>query len=199
MMNIKRDTELLFEISAFRHLDRAWKHFFGQDVANNSEHTFRVAWIALTISGYHKEVDTGRVLKMALVHDLVESRCGDTNYLSRQYVEQKEAMAADDIFDRTVHASEMRELIDEYKKRETIESRIVKDADNLDADIELKELESRGDALGRDWHKERKEMVYPKLYTEVARRFWDEIAGSDPHGWHRNSPRNRFRGGDWKK
>ncbi len=199
MKNIKRDTELLFEISAFRRLDRIWKQFFGPDVANNSEHTFRVAWIALTIAGYEKGIDTGKLLKMALVHDLVESRCGDTHYLSRQYVEQKEEMAADDIFEDTVHFSEMKDLISEYEKRETLESRIVKDADNLDVNIELKELESKGDALGKEWLKERKEKVYPKLHTDTARRFWDEIAKSDPHGWHRNSARNRFRGGDWKK
>ncbi len=198
MKNIKRDVELIFEVSAFRRLDRAWKQFLGPDVANNSEHTFRVAWIALIIAGHEKNVNMEKLLKMALVHDLPESRCGDTHYLSRQYVKQNESLAMDDIFSDTIHESEMKNLMIEYKERKTIESKIIKDADNIDANIELKEFESKGEVLAKIWREDRQKKVYPKLYTETARLLWDKIDVSEPYEWHSNSDRNRFQSGDWK-
>lgn len=197
--NIKRDIELLFEVGAFRFIDRAWKQFLNPDVANNAEHTFRTLWIALTIAKYEKNVDTGKLLKMALVHDIPESRCGDAHYLSRQYVEQDEMMAIEDVFEKTIYGSDMKELMVEYKERQSIESKIVKDADNIDVELELKELEFKGHSLGKIWEKGRQERVYPSLYTKTARLLWDEIKNSNPHNWHLNSNNNRFRGGDWKK
>ena len=196
---IKRDIELLFEVGVFRHLDRVWKQFLNPNVANCSEHTFRVVWVASTIAKYEKNVDTEKLLKMALLHDLPESRCGDVHYLSRQYVERKEMEAIDDMFGGTSHGSEMGDLIREYEDRKTIESKIVKDADNIDVELELRELKFSGHSLGGVWTENRKKMVYPKLYSKTARLFWDEIHKANPHDWHLNSPKNRFAGGDWKK
>ena len=137
---IKREVELLFELGVFRHLDRVWKQFLNPNVANCSEHTFRVVWVAITIAKYEKNVDTKKLLKMALLHDLPESRCGDVHYLSRQYVERKEADAVKDMFEGTAHQAEMVRLINEYEDRKSIESKIIKDADNLDVELELMEL-----------------------------------------------------------
>ena len=169
------------------------------DVANNTEHTFRVLWIALSIAKYEENINFEKLLKMALVHDIPESRCGDAHYLSRQYIKQDEIMAIKDIFDKTIYGSEMEELMIEYKDRKSIESKIVKDADNIDVNLELKELEFKGHSLGKIWEEDREEMVYLSLYTETARLFWDEIKTTNPHNWHTKSNRNRFKGGDWKK
>ncbi|MEX1014956.1 MAG: HD domain-containing protein [Candidatus Paceibacterota bacterium] len=197
--NISKDVDLLFEISAFRNLDRTWKQFLNPDVANNSEHSFRVAWIALTLARYEEDLNEEKIIKMALAHDLSESRCGDVHYLSRQYVERNEKLAIEDMFEGTSHMIEIKSLIDEYEKRESKESRIVKDADNLDVQIELRELEFKGHSMGEIFNKDRKENVYSKLFTDTARKFWDKICESDPHNWHVNSKRNRHNAGDWKK
>lgn len=53
--SMARDIELLFELGAFRHLDRVWKQFLNPDVANCAEHSFRVSWVALTLARYEKE------------------------------------------------------------------------------------------------------------------------------------------------
>lgn len=197
-MSLKRDIELLFEIGTFRHLDRVWKQFLDPSVANNTEHTFRVAWIALTIARYEKTGDHEKILKMALLHDLDETRCGDVHYLSRQYVVRKTKEAIEDIFAETVHSEEMKGLFDEYEKRESVESKIVKDADNVDVEFELREQRAKGHSIGDILQKDRDAMLYPKLFTATAKKLWDEIKKSDPHDWHLTSPKNRFRGGDWK-
>ena len=166
--------------------------------ANNAEHTLRVIWIALTLTKYEKISSHEKILKMALVHDLSESRCGDVDYVSRQYTGRGENMAIEDTMKETIHDKEMVDIWKEYEKRESIEAKIVKDADNLDVELELKELKERGNSLGGIWKESRRKMVYPKLYTESAKKFWDEIEPSNPHDWHLKG-KNRFNDGDWKK
>ncbi len=197
-MSIKRDTELLYEIGCFRFVNRTWKRFLNADVANNAEHSFRVAWIALTLANYEKGANREKLLKMALVHDLPESRSVDVDYLSRQYVDRREEEAVKDTFKDTALEEEMIGIWKEYEKRECAEAKIVKDADNLDVEMELREQRSQGHSLGSIWEKNREQLVCSRLYTEAAKKFWREINDSNPHNWHLNG-KNRFKSGDWKK
>jgi len=196
--NYKRDIELLFEVSCMRHIQRSWKRFFNPDVANNTEHTMRVIWIALLLSEYENTGNKEKIFKIALIHDLTESRTGDVDYLSRQYVERKESEAIDDILKNTIFEKEYKKLWHEYEKKENIEAKIVKDADNLDVELELAEQKARGHSLGLIWNKQRKKIVHPKLYTKSAKILWDKISKAKVHDWHLNT-NNRFKGGDWKR
>ncbi len=199
-MSIKRDLEFLFEVGCFRFIDRMWKRFLNPDFANNTEHSFRVAFIALMLSKYEKvKIDEGKLLKMALMHDLAESRTGDVDYLARQYVVRNEKLGFADIVEDTIFESELLELLEEYEKRESFESKLVKDADTLDIDLELKEQESRGFSIVKLWTKHRKQNVAPKIFTNSAKKLFKEIYKTNPHDWHNKSKRNRVLGGDWKK
>lgn len=193
----KRDIELLFEIGCLRYMPRSWKRFFNPDVANNSEHTLRVVWIAWLLSEYEGMGNKEKILKMALMHDLAESRTGDVDYLSRQYVEQKEAKAIGDITKNTIFEKELLTLWNEYEKRKTFEAKIVKDADNLDVELELVEQESRGHCVGKLWNNQRRKLVYSKLYTNSAKKLWNKIHESKMNDWHFKA-NNRFKDGDWK-
>ncbi len=132
---------------------------------------------------------------MALVHDIPESRTGDVNYLQRQYVERNELQGIKDMMDDTV-LQEFTDIWEEYERRDCIEAKIVKDADNLDVDIELREQLIRGMTLG--FNDNRREVRDRKLYTETAKRFFDMLETSNPHDWH-TLGRNRFNSGDWHK
>lgn len=176
---------MLFEISAFRRIDRMWKQFFGQEVSNDAEHTFRVAWIALTLAQYEEEgVNYEKLLKMALLHDLAESRTGDATSLQKKYTKRKELEAVRDIFSGTVHEKEMTELFEEYEKRKTIESRLVKDADHLDVDLELREMGVKGSPLEKMWSSYRKGEARSHLHTKQAKELQKAIMNANPHGWH---------------
>lgn len=194
----RRDIELLFEIGCMRYMARSWKRFFNPDVANNAEHTLRVIWIASLLAEYENIGNKEKILKIALIHDLTESRTGDTDYLSRQYTERKEAKAIDDILKGTIFEKELLALWREYEEKRNVEAKIVKDADNLDVELELVEQESRGHSIGVLWNSRRRKLVYPKLYTKSAKKLWDRMHQSKIHGWHMNA-NNRFRDGDWKK
>ena len=140
----QRDIELIFEISAFRNFDRAWKHWLGPNTANHAEHSFRTALYALMISLKEGRGNHERILKMALLHDLPESRCTDVDHIQRQYVKRDEAMAIRDIFAKTLLEKEATKILKEYHERTTIEAQIVKDADLLDADVEFREVITSG-------------------------------------------------------
>ena len=197
MNKLQRDTQFLYEIGCLRHIQRTWKQFLNPDFANLSEHTLRVIWIALAIAQYEKKVDTGKLVKMALTHDLSESRGVDVHYVSREFVERHEDKAFQATVKDTSLQQELNELISEYEAHQSLEAKIVKDADNLDVDFELQEQTVRGFTLSQKFASMRKQVRDKKLYTKTAQKMWDEIYNSDPHDWHWQST-NRFNSGDWK-
>jgi putative hydrolase of HD superfamily len=196
-MSIKRDLEFLYEIGTLRNIQRAWVQMLGSNVANLAEHHFRVVWLALILAKGEKVSNTEKIMKMALVHDIVESRTGDVHYISRQYTIRDEKLAISDMVKDTSMV-EFEKLWEEYESKKSIEAKIVKDADNLDVDLELMEQEWQGNKIRKEFRDHRSLAVYKAFFTETARKLWQEIQKSNPHDWHLKG-RNRFNAGDWKK
>ncbi|MBX4198782.1 HD domain-containing protein [Candidatus Parcubacteria bacterium] len=180
----KRDIDLLFEIGSLRNVPRAWQQVLSGRVQNIVEHTFRatmIAWMLAIAEG----ADVSKVIRMMLVHDMGESRTGDIAFLHRGYVVRHEDQAEKDMFEDTIMAKDTAALLKEYEERKTLESRIVKDADNLDVDLELKEMVRIGDTAAERMMKEHRPHVRStKLYTKTAKKMWDDIKKSDPNAWH---------------
>ncbi|MFK5981523.1 MAG: HD domain-containing protein [Flavobacteriaceae bacterium] len=195
MENKKRNIEFLYEMGTIRFIPRIWRQFLNKDFANLSEHIFRVVWTAIIIAK-EENADINKVIKMALIHDIVESRNSDVHYLSRMYTKRNDVAAIKDILKETSIEDEFLELFYEYEERESIEAQIVKDADNLDVDFELQEQYVNGIKIKEDFQVMR-DRVYEILFTETAKRMWKEIQNSNPHDWHING-NNRFNNGDWK-
>lgn len=191
-----RNLEFLYELGTMRFIPRMWRQFLNKDFANLSEHIFRVMWIAIIIAKEEK-ADIDKVIKMALVHDIVESRNSDVNYLSRMYTKRDDESAIQDILKDTSIEDEFLEIFNEYEERKTIEAKIVKDADNLDVDIELQEQYVNGVKVKEDFQVIR-DRVYEGLFTDTAKKMWKEIQNSNPHDWHLKA-NNRFNDGDWKR
>jgi putative hydrolases of HD superfamily len=197
--DFSKDINFLFEMGNIRFIERMWRRFLHDDFANLAEHHFRVFWIAMAIAAHEKNVDTGKVAKLAILHDIAESRTGDVDYLSRQYVERKEKMAIQDILQGTILEKEFYDLWEEYETRTSLEARIVKDADNLDVDFELAEQAAKGSRLQRVKKPSRELVAETKLFTKTAQALYEQLKTADPHDWWWLSSRNRANGGDWKK
>jgi len=196
---MKRDLEFLYEVGALRLVPRQWHRFHMDNVADLADHHFRVAWLALMIAAREDaKVDSAKLLKMAIVHDIAESRTGDVDYLARQYVTRNEAQGLTDMLAETSLQAEFKQLAREYEARACLEAKIVKDADNLDVDMELQEQASQGHQLPHDWRANRELVGKTKLYTDTARAMQQAIFESNPHDWHLKSPSNRVNGGDWQ-
>ena len=194
-MDLERDLEFLYEIGSLRFVQRAWRQFHNPNFQNFPEHSFRIVWIAMVIARRENVGDINKIVKMALLHDLPESRTGDADYLNRLYTEQNETKAINDIFNNT-SLKELTELWQEYRKMECIEAKIVKDADNLDVDFELQEQFYMGNKIRDSWAPLRKNVAEKKLFTKTAKEIWDKIYNSNPHDWHLHAP-NRHSTGDW--
>ncbi len=192
---LRRDTELLYELGTLRQVARAWVQFGNdQRLANVAEHSLRVIWLALTLAK-HEAADTAKVVQLALVHDLAETRTGDVNYVTRMYVDRDETQAMQDAVRDTAIERDVAALWEEYRAQLTLESQIVKDADNLDCDLELMECTSRGLDFETTLRETRKR-VRAQLRTETARRMFEQIYETDPHSWHLGA-KNRLTAGDW--
>lgn len=105
---------------------------------NSAEHSWHFALMIITLAEHsnHQPLDVLRVLKMVLIHDLVEIDAGDTfAYDTKNMADQheREARAADRIFgllppDQT---GEFRSLWDEFEARETPEARFAAACDRF--------------------------------------------------------------------
>jgi len=195
-MSEKRDIEFLFEIGQLRLIKRMWQRFFQSDTANLSDHIFRVAWIALLIAKKEGKANEEKILKMALVHDIGESRTGDVDYISRQYTQRDEFLATSDMLKDTALEEEMSVIWKEYEEKKSSEAKIVRDADMLGVDLELREQSIQ--TATSNWLENRKKVVRTKLFTKTARKYLETIYKSNAHDWHLKG-RNRFNAGDWKK
>ena len=154
-MATQRDIDILYEIGSLRNVPRGWRQHLGMDCASNLEHMIRVAWLALIIARMEGIKSEEKILKMALVHDIAEARVSDLSYVQKVYIKADEERAAADLFASTA-ISDYEEILKEYEKRDSLEAKIVKDADNLDVDLELKEYEERGSRLPEKWQELRK-------------------------------------------
>ena len=154
------------------------------DCENVLEHTLRVLWIALLLARKEKVANEEKIIKMALIHDIEETRTSDLSYIQKVYVKADDDRAAKDLFEETSLNDFYLNILKEYRERQTIEAKIVKDADNLEVDIELKELEERGSQLPKKWEGFREKVREEKLYTKSAKEMWDEIQNTDVASWH---------------
>jgi putative hydrolases of HD superfamily len=109
----------------------------GQRAENSAEHSWHLALMAVLLAEHADEpVDLARVVKMALVHDLVEIDAGDTFVYDEQACLDKdvrEQQAADRIFNLLPpdQAAEIRALWDEFEAATTPESRFANAMDRL--------------------------------------------------------------------
>jgi len=190
-----RDIDLLFEIGTMRHIERSWRQFGGASFANVAEHTFRVIWISLLLA-QSEGANVEKTIKLALIHDLPETRTGDVNYVQRQYTDTNETQALHETTEDTSISKEMLQLWREYKSRQTLEAQIVKDADSLDCDLELQELKATGSTLPLELNATRNR-VCEQLYTKSAKQLFNRILRSNCHDWHTKG-RNRLNSGDWQ-
>ncbi len=186
-----RDLEFLYEIGSLRNIPRAWIQHLAINCASNLEHTLRVVFLALLIARKEGVKSEETIIKMALIHDLAEARTADLAYVHKVYTTSDELRAAHDQFAGTMF-EDLEELLKIYEKRATIEAKIVKDADNLDIDLELKEAIEQGSLAAKKKLPLRKLIPAKKLYTESAKKIWREIQTSNPSSWHLNANK-------WKK
>jgi putative hydrolase of HD superfamily len=192
-----RIVDFLFEIGTMRKLMRMHRQTLLTDDASDSiaSHSYRVSIIGWYLA--KKEgADLYKTVMMGLLHDMVEARSGDHNWVHKKYVK----IFADEIIKDqfgTLPYPDFAELVKEYEKRESEESVLAKDADLLDQMLLLREYEWQGNKEASIWLKgksgDKENAQFTRLKSKSAKKLGEAILKEDPSGWWNNiwTPENR--------
>lgn len=176
---MKSIANLLFEARLLKKIMRSGYHFLGSGNESVAEHSFAAAFIGYVLSRMVPEADSARLIEMCLVHDLAEARVGDMNYVQKKYVAVDETKAVRDLTSGLPFESDLKGLIEEFNKGDTIEARLAHDADQLALIVELKALKDLGNTYTKTWLS----FIVKRLCTEEGKRLCAEVLNTGSDEW----------------
>jgi len=158
---------ILLEALKLKELPRSgWLRAGVENPESVAAHSWGVAWLSLVLCP--PNLDRGRVLEMATIHDLAEVRVGDItphDPVSREEKYRQENEAMDGLLEVMCHRDELKSLWDECEAGDTKEARFVKAMDKLDMALQaqcyggLEEfIDSALESLDDDLHRELAEL-----------------------------------------
>jgi len=151
----------LIELQRLKRLDRTGWTLRGLPNGTESvaSHSFGVGIAAMLLADRFRshgvDLDSEKVLRLALLHDWAEVRVGDmprtaTHYYGAEVRKQAENAAFNEIISNVGETREIyKQLHAEYELRESLEARLVKAADIIDLLVQVLALERAG-ARGLD-------------------------------------------------
>lgn len=133
--------KLLEAVSIAERLKDATRHCYTRNGRHESvaEHSWMMTLIAFFIKDEFPDVDMDKVTRMCIIHDLGEAFTGDIPTFEKTNANEKteETLLSDWVSTLPENQRvEMYSLYEEMKKRETIEAKIYKAIDSLEALIQ---------------------------------------------------------------
>jgi putative hydrolase of HD superfamily len=175
----KKVVNLLFEYGHLAKTPRSGFQLLGTGDQSVAEHVNRTTFIGYILAQMDGTVDILKVMKMALFHDISETRISDLNHVHQKYVERKEHSAIEDISNSTPFGEDMFNTLAEYEKRESKEARLVKDADTLEWVLALKEQMDTGNTRALEWIKD----GIKRLKTDQGKEIAEAIMEASSNDW----------------
>jgi len=132
----QRQINFLMEIDKVKSIFRKTRIFHNKRYENDAEHGWHMSLMALILAEYSNEkIDIAKVVKMALIHDLVEIDAGDT-YLYAEHQEdkvEKERKCAERIFGLLPEdqRDELLALWEEFEAKQSAEAMFAGSMDRL--------------------------------------------------------------------
>ena len=135
---LRKQIEFIIEADKLKSIYRQTFLMNGSRNENSAEHSWHLGIMAILLAdhSFYKDIDILRVLKMVLIHDIVEIDAGDTFCYDAKKNEDKrerEEKAADRIF-RILplkQAEELRDLWEEFEEMKTHEAKFAASLDRL--------------------------------------------------------------------
>jgi len=174
MDRLEKQLQFIYEIDKVKSIVRKTRLFHADKYENDAEHSWHICMMALILQEYADvEIDTLKVIKMMLIHDLVEIDTGDIIVYSKTQVDvEAEEKAARRIFGLLPdgQGDEYFELWREFEDRKTPEARYAMALDRMEP--LLQNLYRRG----ADWN--RNGIPYSKV-IEINKK----VAGGSKQLW----------------
>lgn len=172
-------TNFVYETSIHSKTPRSGLWFLGSGSQSVAEHLFHTALIAYALCHLEPGVDKNKVVLMALVHDLGEGRTSDLNYIHQRYGRLAEGHAVADIAASVPFGKEIADLYTEEQAKETLEAKIVKDADNLEWIATLRAEEVKGNIKATEWIA----IAVKRLKTDAGKKLGERMLATHPDAW----------------
>lgn len=184
--DVKNVANFFYEVGTLRKISRMHRQvLLTDDLSDNiASHSFRVAVIAWFLAKEEK-VDPYKVVMMALVHDVAETRTNDHNWIHKRYVTTHDGEVAKDQFG-TLPYPELKGFVDSYKEKKTLEAKVVKDADLIEQALLLREYELQGNNEAALWlrGKDGKGNKYHEMLTcDSSKNLIKAIYKQSPSNW----------------
>lgn len=182
VFDIKRIAGFLYEVGTMRKMIRAHRQTLLSDDFSDtiSSHSYRVTMIGYFLAQMEK-VDSYKVLVMCLFHDTGETRSGDQNWVNKKFVKVYDDEIHESQIEKLLPSPELASLCKEYADRESLESKIAKDADLLDQVLLLREYEHQGNKEAAHWLENNAQMKM--MYSGSAKKLAKEICSQKPNSW----------------
>lgn len=135
---LRRQLKFIIEIDKVKQIIRQTSLFDGSKRENDAEHAWHLAVMAMVLEEHANEkINVGRVIRMVLIHDLVEIDAGDVPVYETQKRtenEKNEREAARRIFGLLPEdqASELIELWEEFEAKRTPEAKFAAALDRME-------------------------------------------------------------------
>lgn len=169
----------LFEVGMLSRTPRSGYRFLGSGSESVAEHILRTAFVGYTLCKMDESLDELRVLKMCILHDLPEARTGDMNYVNKKYVTVDETKAVKELTDDLFFGEDIRSVIEEFNAKQTRESLIVRDADQIALILQLKECGDLGNKYSEEWIS----FALQRLVTDNGKKLAERIVQTDSSQW----------------
>ena len=135
MDRLARQLYFILELDKLKSVYRRTYLIDGTRSENSAEHSWHLALMAMVLAEHANEpLDVGKVIRMVLIHDIVEIDAGDTYiYDAQDDKAEREQRAADRIFGLLPEdqAQEFRDLWEEFEARQTAEARFASALDRF--------------------------------------------------------------------
>ncbi|HHV39220.1 MAG TPA: HD domain-containing protein [Tepidimicrobium sp.] len=134
---LEKDIEFIVELDKMKSILRQTRLIDRSRRENDAEHSWHISVMALLLSEYADEdVDVCKVIKMLLIHDVVEIYAGDTfcyDVEASKDKKERELKAADKIFGilEEKKGRELRALWEEFEEKKTKEALFAASMDRL--------------------------------------------------------------------
>ncbi len=175
--------EFLFTAAMLRRTPRSGLQFLGSGKESVAEHVFQTMITAYTLVKMEQEqgrdVNENKILRLCLLHDMLESRTGDHNYVNKKYLKVDENKALDDMCRPLFFGAEVKALISEFEAKESLEAQLAADADQLALMALVKEQHDLGNPYACKWLT----VAQQRLLTESGRSLGRALSESDWASW----------------
>jgi putative hydrolase of HD superfamily len=173
----------VYETGIHSKTPRSGLWFLGSGSQSVAEHLFHTAMIAYVLAKMEKKADVGKTVLMALFHDIGEGRTSDHNYVHQRYGRLAEEEAVKDIAKNLPFGEEILSLFKEEQLKISLESKLVKDADQLEWMSTLREEEIKGNSKAKQWIV----IAQKRLKTKTGKELGKVLAKTHPDGWWFNA------------